>query len=292
MLSDGRGTEVRLGTDPRRRPAPATAPPPARDAPGPVEVVRIGPFAVSNSTQDDVTRSIVEGALATRGTRPYFAFALHVGGLNSRDDQEYVDAMAQADLTYADGVSVVALARLAGGTRTQRSPTTDIGWVVLQGLAIALGRPARVALVGGSKGLADRAAQVLEQEPLIEVVHTEHGFHEDWTVPLTLLRAATPDVVVVGLGAPWEMKWACRNRALLPNALVLTCGGWFGFIVEDEKRASSSLQRLGLEWAHRLAQDPVRLRKRYLSGARATGRMAVSVAASRLARRGARLRDA
>lgn len=244
--------------------------------------VRLGPLSVCDLPRRDVVAAIVNGAVQTVGCRPWVAFALHVGGLNARADAEYVAAMTASDVCYADGISVVALARLAGGRRTERAPTTDIGWEVLDRLHVALGRPVRVALLGGVAGLAERAGVAVGARSGLEVVLREHGYHSEWDATLQDLRRAAPDVVLVGLGAPEEMKWVQRHRADLPRCLVMTCGGWFGFIAEDEPRAPSALQRAGLEWVHRLVQDPRRLSARYALGLLSTGVLAVSVVGERV----------
>jgi N-acetylglucosaminyldiphosphoundecaprenol N-acetyl-beta-D-mannosaminyltransferase len=38
----------------------------------------------------------------------------------------------------------------------------------------------------------------------------------------------------------------------------------FSFVTGDVRRAPRWLQRVGLEWAHRMCQEPGRLAKRYL----------------------------
>ena len=81
---------------------------------------------------------------------------------------------------------------------------------------------------------------------------------------------------MIGLGAPREMVWCQRHRDELPTGLVLTCGGWFGHIVGDERRAPRMLRRSGLEWIARVAQAPKRLGPRYARGAGATALLALA----------------
>ena len=228
-------------------------------------LVEVGPFRVVDSSKSDLIRNVVAGALMRR-RYPLQLFALHVGGLNSRHDRDFVTAMHQADVVYADGGSVVLLARLAGARQVERSPTTDVGWDILQALGAELGRPPRVALLGGEPHLADRAAAVLSAGGAADIVFTGHGYHDDWTPVLAALRDAVPDVTVVGLGAPREMIWVQNHLEELPGSLVMTCGGWFGHLTGAERRAPRLLRRSGLEWLARLAQAPRRLAPRYARG--------------------------
>lgn len=242
---------------------------PGRDAAG-VDYIEVGPFLVPDVRRDEFVGLVVTLASAAPST-PALVYALHVGGLNARHDVRFVDAMHRADLVGADGGSVVWLARLAGARKIERVPTTDVGWDILRGLAASLGRDARVALVGGAPGLAERAGRVLTADAPVEVVLTDHGYHQDWTKPLQALRAAAPDVTLVGLGAPAEMSWCQDHRGDLTGRLVLTCGGWFGHLAGDEARAPRVLRRSGVEWIARVAQSPRRLGPRYARGLHSSG---------------------
>ena len=75
--------------------------------------VEVGPFWVTDSSRAELVARMVDLSLPDR-RQPALAFALHVGGLNARREHDFVVAMRQADVVYADGGSVVWLARLAG----------------------------------------------------------------------------------------------------------------------------------------------------------------------------------
>jgi N-acetylglucosaminyldiphosphoundecaprenol N-acetyl-beta-D-mannosaminyltransferase len=264
------------------------APQPASDAlpeAGPatrLPRLRIGPFQISDLCRDDVVAAIVSGTIASRERRrAWVSYALHVGGLNHRRDTGYLDAMSRADLVYADGMSVIVLAKLAGARAAERAGTTDIGWLVIRQLGVALGRPARIALIGGPEGLTSRAARVLEAETGAQIVLTEQGYHNDWSPVLDRLTNSGCDMILVGLGAPREMKWVDKHVHDLPPSLVMTCGGWFGFITQDEKRAPQWVQDSGLEWTYRIAQSPRRLIKRYAKGAVSTAALAIDITRAR-----------
>jgi N-acetylglucosaminyldiphosphoundecaprenol N-acetyl-beta-D-mannosaminyltransferase len=248
-------------------------------APGP-DHVKVGPFRVLDASRRDFVDRVVSLGIASPAA-PVLVYALHVGGLNVRDQPAFVEAMEQASVVYADGGSVVFLARLGGAKAIERAPTTDVGWDVLRELGARLGRPPRIALLGGPVGLAERAGAALAAGTPVEVVLTDHGYHQDWTRSVGALRRAAPDVTLVGLGAPGEMVWCQAHRDRLPGGLVLTCGGWFGHLVGDERRAPSLLRRSGVEWIARVAQSPRRLGPRYVRGLYSSGVMSLSALGSR-----------
>jgi N-acetylglucosaminyldiphosphoundecaprenol N-acetyl-beta-D-mannosaminyltransferase len=240
----------------------------------------VGPFMVDDLSYSDVVYAVTK---LTTGDQsgPVRAYALHVGGLNHRQDADFVDEMRSAELVYADGGSIVLLAKLAGARHVQRAPTTDLGWDVLRAVGQRLGRPARLALIGGRPGLANRAGAALENGAAGTVVFESDGFQDDWEPVLERLVAADADVCLVGMGAPREMLWIRTWYHRLPHILLLTCGGWFGFLAGDERRAGALLRRSGLEWIARVTQSPRRLGARYARGAVSTGLVAAQTLGER-----------
>jgi N-acetylglucosaminyldiphosphoundecaprenol N-acetyl-beta-D-mannosaminyltransferase len=70
-------------------------------------------------------------------------------------------------------------------------------------------------------------------------------------------------VVFVGLGCPRQEIWVYENRAALSMPAVCV-GAAFDFHAGTVAQAPPSLQRVGLEWAYRLAREPRRLWRRYV----------------------------
>jgi N-acetylglucosaminyldiphosphoundecaprenol N-acetyl-beta-D-mannosaminyltransferase len=228
----------------------------------------------------DADEQAVLGALAAAARdRPVLAYALHVGGLNSAGEPAVRRAYAAGDLTYADGVAVVALARMAGATSIQRVPTTDLGPLLVRTQGQA-GR-GRVFLLGGPEGLADAAGRRIAADSGVTIVGAMSGMSVDRDAFLAAIREAEPDVVFVGMGAPREILFLSELRDRLPPALYLTCGGWFGFLVGTERRAPAVLRRYGLEWVWRLKHHPQRLLGRYSLGVWTTARLAARMLLTR-----------
>ena len=229
-----------------------------------IRTVKVGPFAVADLGYSEAVSAAADLAIDPADWRRFYA--LQVGGLNARSDGTFVDEMNDAELVCADGGSVVLLARMAGARHIERTPTTDAGWDVLAEVGRRLGRRPRTALVGGEHDVVLAAAEALEAAGACDAVQVEHGFHSDWSAVIDRLVAAKPDVIVLGLGAPMEMLWVREHRAELPPCLVMTCGGWFGFLAGTESRAPRLLRKSGLEWIARVAQAPTRLLPRYARG--------------------------
>ena len=77
------------------------------------------------------------------------------------------------------------------------------------------------------------------------------------------INDASPDFIWVGLGAPKQEQWMYAHRDKLCG-IMLGVGAGFDFHAGTVKRAPIWMQKCGLEWLHRLTQDPKRLFKRYV----------------------------
>ncbi len=245
--------------------------------------VPVGPFTVADVTYGQAIALAAD--LAFEPCCPHRFYALHVGGLNARADGVFVQEMNDAELVCADGGSIVLLGKLAGGRAMERVPTTDAGWDVLRAVGVRLGRQPRVALVGAQLGTVQSAASALSEGVPCDVVLVEHGYHQEWAGVLSSLSDVKPDVLVLGLGAPREMLWVREHLANLPPCLIMTCGGWFGFLSGEETRAPRALRLPGLEWIARVAQSPRRLLPRYLRGIISTALVGAHTLETRLLRR-------
>ncbi len=79
-----------------------------------------------------------------------------------------------------------------------------------------------------------------------------------------MLVSARPDIVYLGLGLSKQNSMIRALRLDLPGAWWLGVGISFSFVSGEVRRAPKWMQRIGLEWAHRLGQEPGRLARRYL----------------------------
>ena len=71
-------------------------------------------------------------------------------------------------------------------------------------------------------------------------------------------------MVFLAMPSPRKEYWLSRYGRRLGAAFVMGVGGSLDVIAGDVRRAPVVLQRVGLEWCFRLAQEPRRLLRRYL----------------------------
>jgi N-acetylglucosaminyldiphosphoundecaprenol N-acetyl-beta-D-mannosaminyltransferase len=128
-----------------------------------------------------------------------------------------------------------------------------------------------VYLLGGDPGVPEAAAAaLLERYPALRIAGAyspPYGFDADPQARRDVterVRAARPDLVLVGLGFPKQERIILDLRAQLPAAWFLGCGAGIPMAAGQFRRAPEFLQRSGGEWLHRLALEPRRLVRRYL----------------------------
>jgi len=177
------------------------------------------------------------------------------------------DAIGGASLTVADGMPLV------WASRWQRTPLPER--VAGSNLVSMLSEAAAehdmsVDLLGGDEGVAEAASRVLTGRYAgLRVVGTSCpplGFDAEEDAVSRVadeVAAAEPDVVFVALGFPKQERVIARLRSRLPGAWMLGVGISFSFVSGHVRRAPRWMQRAGLEWLHRLAQEPGRLLGRY-----------------------------
>jgi N-acetylglucosaminyldiphosphoundecaprenol N-acetyl-beta-D-mannosaminyltransferase len=71
--------------------------------------------------------------------------------------------------------------------------------------------------------------------------------------------------VWVGLSTPKQERWMAQFLPLLEAPVLLGVGAAFDIHSGNLRQAPPRLQKMGLEWAYRLAMEPKRLWRRYLS---------------------------
>lgn len=181
------------------------------------------------------------------------------------------DAYAGADLVLPDGAPVAAALRAASSAPQTRVTGADLMPAVC---AAAAERGLTVGILGGARGSAEAAAAVLrETYPALRVVLVEpapYGFIDDpaqLDAVLDHVAVKDPDILFVALGAPKQEVFVHAYRTRLGTGVALCVGAAVDFLAGHIRRAPHSWQRVGMEWAWRVVQEPRRLARRYLAAA-------------------------
>jgi N-acetylglucosaminyldiphosphoundecaprenol N-acetyl-beta-D-mannosaminyltransferase len=250
----------------------STAPVPVDDAPAPVPLDAAPPTVP--------LMGLDVAAVSERDTIDYVLDALdgHRGGWICPANLDVLrqwhasaqvrELVAAADLLVADGMPLVWAGRIQGSPLPERVAGSSL---IVSLTAAAADAEASIFLLGGNPGTAAAAiAELSRQTPRLRLAGTmcpPFGFDRDpeWLDRIEWeLRETQPDIVYVGLGFPKQERLIVELRDRLPFIWFVSCGISFSFVAGEITRAPAVMQRLGLEWLHRMNQEPRRLYRRYL----------------------------
>ena len=188
-----------------------------------------------------------------------------------RRDPAYRSLVDRAELVVADGMPLVWASRLQGTALPERVAGSSLTLSLAADLA-EKGRS--LFLLGGNPGVAEAAGRVLAERfrglRIAGIYCPPFGFEQDQTEMQRIreaLGATRPDVIYVALGSPkqeWLIDQFRKQQPDLSTAWWLGIGISLSFITGEVHRAPWWVQRLGLEWVHRMAQEPRRLFRRYV----------------------------
>jgi N-acetylglucosaminyldiphosphoundecaprenol N-acetyl-beta-D-mannosaminyltransferase len=173
-----------------------------------------------------------------------------------------------AELVLPDGISITHLLELKYKKKINRITGTDLFELIL---SISSDMSIRVAFVGSSeKVIQDLFAKVSECYPgckitaaLSPILYFENNEAKNNLV-LETLKKAKPDVLFLALNNSRGELWLDKYKDQIGAKINIGVGAVFDFYTGNKKRSPVFFQRLSLEWAWRLFQEPKRLYKRYL----------------------------
>lgn len=184
-------------------------------------------------------------------------------------DRRYRELLNQSNYNFADGHYVAMVGRWRG-RRLLRSRVYGPNLMV-RTIDVGRQRGLRHFLYGGTPETAPLlAAALLQRFAGAQIVGCESAPFRDLTTDeeqrlIQRVHQVRPDILWVGLGTPRQDQFVARYAAQL-RCSVVPVGAAFDFISGTKRSAPRFAQRVGMEWAFRLMQEPVRLWRRYLFG--------------------------
>ncbi|MGD0143371.1 MAG: WecB/TagA/CpsF family glycosyltransferase [Rhizomicrobium sp.] len=199
---------------------------------------------------------------ARRLPKLIFAANGHVVSL-AASDQEFRRLHEFADMIHADGQPVVLASMLTRTPIPERSATTDF---FHDAALAARDNGLTFFLLGATEEVnASCAEKMQDMYPGLRIAGRRNGYfsREEEGAICDEINATGADIVWVGLGVPLEHSFCVRNKHRLKAGWTVTAGGCFNYVTGHYARAPGWMQRLGLEWMHRLWNEPRRLFWRY-----------------------------
>jgi exopolysaccharide biosynthesis WecB/TagA/CpsF family protein len=222
---------------------------------------------IADVTMDEAVDGIAELVADGRATgRTHQVATVNVDFLvNALDDPEVLSILQHAPLCLADGMPIVWGARLLGTPLRERVAGSDL---VPRLVEESQRRDWHVHVFGSTADVADASTRLLRERypqarfsidpgPIIaDVAHVPDEVIES-------IRAVDADIVCIALGNPKQERFIAAHGRSIGAPVMIGVGGSLDMLVGRRRRAPRWVQRMGLEWVVRAAQEPRRLGTRY-----------------------------
>jgi N-acetylglucosaminyldiphosphoundecaprenol N-acetyl-beta-D-mannosaminyltransferase len=176
-------------------------------------------------------------------------------------DEGFRTLLNRVPLNLPDSAGLLWAARFT----KQHLPERVTGADTVERLCSALTPENPVFLLGAAPGVAEKAGLVLRSRyPGVRIAGTFAGSprKEDEKEIIARIQEAKPHILLVAYGAPAQDLWIDAHLRELPSVrLAMGVGGTLDFLAGVRVRSPLLLQRLHLEWAWRLVQEPRRWKR-------------------------------
>lgn len=177
--------------------------------------------------------------------------------MESYKDDRLKYILNNSDMVVADGMGVVLASKILGTPLKERIAGCDL---VQSILGLSLEKKIKVFLLGGKPDVVKKAVENYSSLSGVEFVGYNDGYFkkEDEDDIINKINELTPDILLVGLGAPKQEKWIYENKDRLKVKISMGIGGTIDVMAKKVKRAPKFFRDNGLEWFYRLCKEPSR----------------------------------
>ena len=230
------------------------------DKPPFMTVIDVSVTALSFDMQIDLMTKWAKA----RESRGVFVANVHML-VEAHQDSAFAKVMQKADVVTPDGMPLVWMLRLLGNPSQNRVAGLDI----MRSLCNrAVEEKISIFLLGSEPEILEKMQTRFQREfPNLKIAGAEPLPFR----PLTeaeneaiseVINQSGAGIVMVSLGCPKQETWIAMHLGKI-QAVMIGLGGVFPIYAGLKKPAPRFIQNAGLEWLHRLAQDPKRLFGRY-----------------------------
>jgi N-acetylglucosaminyldiphosphoundecaprenol N-acetyl-beta-D-mannosaminyltransferase len=197
----------------------------------------------------------------------YVCFVSVHGLMEAHRDARVAESYAAASLCLPDGAPIAWVGQWQGEGTMRRVAGPEF---MLDIFGDERFHNATHFFYGGEKGVAELLRKrLLERFPHAKIVGTQTPpFRElnetEEAEIIESIHRLKPDMMWVGIGCPKQEQFMHRYQNRLDATLMFGVGAAFDFHTGRIQDSPTWIKRAGLQWLHRLVQDPRRLWKRYL----------------------------
>jgi N-acetylglucosaminyldiphosphoundecaprenol N-acetyl-beta-D-mannosaminyltransferase len=227
-----------------------------------IDILGVKVSAVNLSTSVALADAAIAG-----GKSGYVCVTGVHGVMEAQKDPSFRNILNNAVINTPDGMPMSWLGWLGGFRDMNRVYGPDFMLAVCE---LSVKRGYRHFLLGGKPGVAAALKGTLQSRfPGLDVVGTytppfRSLTREEEICLVHQVQSVRPDIIWVGLSTPKQEKFMAAYAPRLRVPLMVGVGAAFDIHTGQIQDAPGWVKRSGLQWLHRLAQEPRRLAPRYL----------------------------
>lgn len=227
--------------------------------------VKIGNVKVDQIDISIALRTISDCIYRGKGGKVFTPNVDHI--IMCEHDSRLREAYSRATMCLADGQPLIWASRL------MRKPLQKISGsdFIFPLLKMSERKQYRVFLLGSTPNTIQKAIDNIKKDmPRLNIVGHMSPFvsstpsKEEVAAIMADVSSTEPDIIIVALGAPKQEFFIDLAHTMYKRGIFFGFGASLNYVAGDLKRAPKWMQKSGLEWAYRLAQEPKRLCSRYL----------------------------
>jgi len=209
-----------------------------------------------------MTLAMVE--MAMREGKPLRHTALNVAKLvNMRKDDDLAADVAASDIVGIDGMGIAFGLRLFGMGKQERVTGVDL---MLEVLALCARTGRKPYILGARQDQLETAiANAQKLFPGLEMAGSHNGYFrpEKADDVVQAISQSGADCLFVAMPTPLKERFLAQYASVLAVPFVMGVGGSVDVLAGHVSRAPKWMQDTGLEWLHRLLQEPRKMLARY-----------------------------
>lgn len=184
----------------------------------------------------------------------------------ANSDEAFGRILEGFDLVLPDGMPLVWALRMDGHVIEERVYGPYLMEHVLRHAAAGM----KHYFFGGTEDCLEALrVRLMELRPDLQIVGMRSPPFGQWDVEterglIEEINESGADFVWVALGGVKQERWIAANRGRFEKGIFLAVGDAFVLLAGLRGYAPNWMQRVGMTWLYRLAQEPKRLAGRYL----------------------------
>ena len=233
-----------------------------------LETKRVWNIGVSVGSRERIKQGVLE-AVANGGAATCVACVNPHSQVVAASDPEFQAALEGFDVLLPDGVGTVMAARFLGVQGIERFTGPDFFSEMCMQLNDSEGG-ATFFFVGSTPFVLEKIESKMSQlYPNIDVVGAysppfgDSHYRELDEELVERINRAAPSFVWVGMTAPKQELWMRLYAGVLNAGALIAIGAEFDYFAETKRRPPKLVSRIGLQWMHRLIEEPRRTWRRH-----------------------------